>query len=318
VPLELLTANLAQPALAFFGLGVLATRVRSDLDVPEQVAKALSLYLLIAIGFKGGVQLRAEGMTGALAAGAGAGLLLAVALPFLAYLLLRAVVRAERIDAASIAAHYGSVSVVTFIAATTFLGALGVSSEGFMVTLLALMEAPAIIIGLALARGRGAGGMRATLRHALTSGSVMLLVGGLAVGFISGQQGMAELEGFLVTPFRGVLAIFLLNMGLVAARHLDGFRTLGWRVLAFGIAMPLIGIGAGVVLGSAVGLSVGGATLLGVLGGSASYIAAPAAMREALPEANPSLSLGLALGITFPFNLVAGIPLAYLLAAALG
>ncbi|GGC53306.1 sodium-dependent bicarbonate transport family permease [Hoyosella rhizosphaerae] len=311
MPIDVLSANLASPALGFFALGVIATRMKSDLSFPEQAAKALSIYLLIAIGFKGGVQLRAEGISSSLALGIGAGLFLAVTLPLVAYLILRSFTPVSRIDAAAVAAHYGSVSVVTFVAATAFLSAMGESSEGFMITLLAAMEVPAILIGIYLARRGGGSTSNHRFMDTLTHGPIVLLIGAAVVGAATGEAGMAQLEGFLVTPFLGVLALFLLDMGIIAARRLGELRQAGLRLLAFGMVMPLIGGTAGVLLGTAIGLSVGGATLLAVLGASASYVAAPAAIREAVPEANPALSLGLALGVTFPFNLIVGIPLFY-------
>ncbi|WP_064440430.1 sodium-dependent bicarbonate transport family permease [Hoyosella altamirensis] len=311
VPIDVLSANLASPALGFFALGVIATRMKSDLSFPEQAAKALSIYLLIAIGFKGGVKLRAEGFTSELMLGVTAGLFLAITLPLIAYAILRWFTPVSTIDAAAVAAHYGSVSVVTFVAATAFLSAMGESSEGFMITLLAIMEVPAILIGIYLARRGGASTGNHRFIDSLTHGPVILLIGAAAVGCATGEAGMAQLEGFLVTPFLGVLALFLLDMGIVAARRIGELKKAGLRLLAFGMIMPLIGGSLGVLTGTAIGLTVGGVTLLGVLAASASYVAAPAAIREAVPDANPALSLGLALGVTFPFNLIVGIPLIY-------
>lgn len=318
MPIEVLSANLASPALGFFALGVVATRMKSDLSFPEQAAKALSIYLLIAIGFKGGVKLRAEGFSSELLLGITAGLFLAITLPLVAYGLLRWFTPVNRIDAAAVAAHYGSVSVVTFVAATAFLSAMNESSEGFMITLLAIMEIPAILIGIYLARRGGAATGNHRFVDSFTHGPVILLVGAAAVGVATGETGMSQLEGFLVTPFLGVLALFLLDMGIVAARRIGELKKAGFRLLAFGMIMPLIGGSVGVLTGTAIGLSVGGATLLGVLAASASYVAAPAAIRDAVPEANPALSLGLSLGVTFPFNLIVGIPLIYTAAQLLG
>jgi uncharacterized protein len=307
---ELLATNLAQPALAFFALGAVAVRLRSDLAVPDQISKALALYLLVAIGFKGGVQLRADGLSLAFGSALGAALALSLLIPLIAFALLMRATPVGRTNAAAIAAHYGSVSLVTFIAATMFLAALDVPYEGFMVTLLAAMEAPAIVLGLALAR-RSTG---AVTRESFTNGSVLLLLGAIAIGLLTGDAGLTDLEGFLIAPFKGVLALFLLDMGLVATRQLGAFRGATWRLIAFGLSMPLIGAVLGVATGALVGLSLGGTTLLGVLAASASYIAAPAAMRHSLPEADASLYLGLSLGVTFPFNLALGIPLCYALA----
>jgi len=317
VPLQLVAANLLSPALCFFFLGIAATRVRRDLAVPEQLGRALALYLLLAIGVKGGAQLRAEGISPALAAGLVAAVGLGVLLPLLAYSALRAGLRLRQVDAAAIAAHYGSVSVVTFVAATAFLAALGVSFEGFMVALLAVMEVPAILVGIALARRSEAGGMRHAVHGALTSSSVLLLVGAMAVGVLTGQRGLRDLHGFIVAPFMGALAVFLLDMGLVAARRLGDLRALGVPAVLFGLTMPLVGGAFGLLTGAGIGLSVGGTTLLAVLAAGASYVAAPAAIRQALPEANPTLYLGLSLGVTFPFNLSIGIPLYYAAARVL-
>jgi len=230
---------------------------------------------------------------------------------------MRAGLRLRQVDAAAIAAHYGSVSVVTFVAATAFLAALGVSFEGFMVALLAVMEVPAILVGIALARRSEAGGMRHAVHGALTSSSVLLLVGAMAVGVLTGQRGLRDLHGFIVAPFMGALAVFLLDMGLVAARRLGDLRALGVPAVLFGLTMPLVGGAFGLLTGAGIGLSVGGTTLLAVLAAGASYVAAPAAIRQALPEANPTLYLGLSLGVTFPFNLSIGIPLYYAAARVL-
>jgi uncharacterized protein len=323
--LDALVQNLASPPLLFFFLGLFATRVRSDLAIPEQVGKALSLYLILAIGFKGGVQLRVDGIGADVVVGVAVAIALSASLPLLAYALLRSFTRVGPVDAAAVAAHYGSVSVVTFLAAQAFLDLLDVTSEAYMVTLLAIMEAPGIIVGIVLARralvsvgGRsdsaGGEGYGSILRESFTNGSLLLLLGALLIGTVSGPGGLEQVEGFISTPFTGVLMLFLLDMGIVAGRRLGDVRTLGPSVVLFGIGMALLGGSIGVVVGSAVGLSVGGATLLGVLSGSASYIAAPATIRLAVPEANPSLYLTLSLGVTFPFNIVAGIPAYYGLA----
>jgi uncharacterized protein len=322
--LDALVQNLLSPPLLFFFLGLFAIRVRSDLAIPEQVGKALSLYLVLAIGFKGGVQLRAEGLGSEVAVGIVAALLLSALLPLLAYALLRWGTRVTPVDAAAVAGHYGSVSVVTFLAATAFLDLIQTSTEAYMVTLLAVMEVPGIIVGIVLARrvltraeaaesptGEGYG---AIVREALTNGSLLLLIGALLIGTATGESGLAQVEGFIVTPFTGVLMLFLLDMGIVAGRRLSEVRALGVSVVVFGVVMAVIGGTIGVLVGTAIGLSVGGATLLGVLTGSASYIAAPATIRLAVPQANPSLYLTLSLGVTFPFNVIAGIPLYYFLA----
>jgi uncharacterized protein len=323
--LDALLQNLTSPPLLFFFLGLFATRVRSDLTIPEQVGKALSLYLVLAIGFKGGVQLRVEGVGTDVAIGVVVAILLSALLPLLAYVLLRTTTRVGKVDAAAVAGHYGSVSVVTFLAGTAFLDLLGVTAEAFMVTLLAIMEAPGIIVAIIMARrvmasasdSTSAGhreGYGGILRESFTNGSLLLLLGALVIGVVSGPGGLEQVEGFIVTPFTGVLMLFLLDMGIVAGRRLGEVRVLGPAVVVFGVVMALIGGVIGVLVGAGIGLSLGGATLLGVLSGSASYIAAPATIRLAVPEANPSLYLTLSLGVTFPFNIIAGIPLYYALA----
>jgi uncharacterized protein len=317
VQLQTVLANFASPVLLFFLLGVLAARIRSDLAIPDAVTKALAIYLMMAIGFKGGVSLRTEGFGIDLLVTVVAAIILGAGLPVLAYLLLRTATRVGPVDAAAIAAHYGSVSIVTFLAATALLDREGIFWEGFLVAVLAVMESPAIVVGVLLARRAGARRTESgSLGEAFTNASVVMLLGSLAIGLLSGQAGEEQLAGFLVDPFQGVLALFLLDMGLVAARRLGDLWRLGLPLLAFGVYMPLIGGGIGLSLGVAVGLSPGGATLLGVLAASASYIAAPAAIRLVVPEANPSLYLPLALGVTFPFNIAFGIPI-YLLVSQL-
>lgn len=315
MPLETVLANLASPVVLFFLLGVFAARLRSDLVVPEAVAKALALYLMMAIGFKGGVSLRTEEIGIEMLTSALVGMSLGVVLPLVAYALLRLATSVGGIDAAAVAAHYGSVSVVTFLTATAFLDSNGIPWEGFMVAILALMESPAIVVGILLARRAGARGSgSSSIREAFTNASVVVLLGSLMIGLLTGSAGMRQLEGFLVVPFQGALALFLLDMGLVAAQRLHDLVRMGPRLVAFGVLMPLVGGVLGAGLGALAGLSLGGATLLAVIAASASYIAAPAAIRLAVPEANPSLYLTLSLGVTFPFNVSVGIPVYHLLA----
>ncbi|WP_375283791.1 sodium-dependent bicarbonate transport family permease [Marinicauda pacifica] len=313
-------ANLTSPAVLFFALGVFAGVARSDLAVPEAVAKGLALYLMLAIGFKGGVAVAEQGLTTTLMLAALAGVVLSFSMPLIAFALLRIMTSLDRATAAASAAHYGSISVVTFVAGAEFLRLSGIASSGHMVAVLALMETPAILTGLLLAGSGAAGGDKRTrgelVREVMLNGSVVLLLGSFAIGMISGPAGMTKLEPFVVDLFQGVLALFLLDMGLVAARRLSGARRLGLGGVVFGLVMPLIG--AGVALGVAVllRLSVGDAAALMILSGSASYIAVPAAMRIALPKADPAVYLTLSLAITFPFNLTLGIPLYTALARA--
>ncbi len=304
--------NLASPAVLFFALGAFAAMIRSNVGLPQQVAQALAIYLMAAIGFIGGAKLRVAGFETEAFVALGAGVVLGVAIPFIAFTLLRRFAPVKPVDAASIAAHYGSVSLVTFGAALVFLETVNVAVSGYMAAVLALMEAPAIAVGVMLARRSGVStgqSSRQVLREAFTTGSVVILLGAMVIGMILGAKGMADLDGFFVAPFTGVLALFLLDMGLIAFSRIGALKEAGWRLVAFAIYMPLIGASLGILLGWSIGMSTGDTALLATLAASASYIAAPAAMRLSLPEANPALSLPLVIGVTFPFNLIIGIPL---------
>jgi uncharacterized protein len=321
--LDLAATNLTSPAILCFALGLAAALVRSDLSVPEAAAKALSLYLLFAIGFKGGAGVAAHGMDARLVGALVAGVALSAAIPLVAFGYLRAISRLSQTDAAAVAAHYGSISIVTFVAGTATVQAAGLMAEPYMVAVAAAMEAPAILTALWLAhRGRApdpadeSGG--SLMREVLLNGSIVLLVGAFAIGWITGERGLAQIDSFIVAPFLGVLCLFLLDMGLVAGRGLRGSRgVITMPLVLFGVTMPLIGAAFGLAAALAVGLSAGGAALMMTLAASASYIAVPAAMRVALPEANPAIYLTLALGVTFPFNLTIGLPLYMAVAAAL-
>lgn len=320
--LGIVAQNLLSPAILFFALGVLAGCVKSDLSVPESISRYLSIYLMMAIGFKGGVAIAGtEAITSTLLLVLLAGVGLSFAQPFAAYGLLRLTTRLDTPTQAAIAGHYGSVSIVTFVTAVSFLGQAGVSHESYVVAVLALMEAPAILSALFIAHraapetaasSRQSGGR--LMREILTNGAIMLLLGSFVVGMLTGEAGMAKLEGFLVTPFQGVLALFLLDMGLLVARQLNQMRAFSLGLAAFGLYAPLLGAGAGLVVAWLLGLDAGTGMLFMVLCGSASYIAVPAAMRLALPEAKAAIYLPLSLAITFPFNICLGIPL-YLWAA---
>jgi hypothetical protein len=296
------------PVVLFFLLGLIARIARSDLRLPEAMYDALAIYLLLAIGLKGGVQLAQQPLATVLPQ-ALAAIALGAAIPLLLFPLLRA--KLARPDAASIAAHYGSVSVVTFAVATSFLAARKIDAESHMPLLVALMEAPGIVVGIVLARAGG--GQRISwgpLAHEVLFGkSVLLLLGGLVIGALVGPEGSRPIAPLFTDLFKGVLALFLLEMGLVAGGRIGDLRRAGPFLLAFGIGAPLALGALGALVGQAIGLSLGGTTLLATLAASASYIAAPTAMRIAVPEANPALSIGVALGITFPFNIFVGIPL---------
>ncbi|MEM6327937.1 MAG: sodium-dependent bicarbonate transport family permease [Bacteroidota bacterium] len=317
--LDVLLASLLSPVVLAFVLGALAVTVKSDLEIPAPLYRALSIYLLLAIGLKGGKALSETPLTevvGPALATVGLGILT----PITAYTVLRRLGRMDRTNAAALAAHYGSVSAVTFIAAVTVAQFAGVPSEGFMPALVALLEVPAIIVGLmiAYARGERAGSWRDAMREVVTGQSIVLLLGGMAIGWIAGSEGMAPVEPFFVSGFQGALTLFLLEMGMAAARRLRDLRSVGMFLVGFGIAMPIVHGALGVWVGGLAGLSVGGAAVLGAMVSSASYIAAPAAVRVGLPEANPAYYLTASLGITFPFNLTVGIPLYLALAKVLG
>jgi len=310
--LALAGANLISPIILSFALGLAAALARSDLNVPEAAAKAMSIYLLFAIGFKGGVSVSSHGVDSTLLLTVLAGLVLSFGLPMIAFALLKVMTGLSRVDAAAVSAHYGSISIVTFVAATSVLEGQMFDPEGYMVAIAAVMEAPAILSALWLVARGGAGGKveDGLFREILLNGSIVLLVGAFFIGAVTGENGLKEIGAFIVTPFKGVLCLFLLDMGLIAGRGLRQSRgVVSLGAVAFAILMPLISAVIGLAMGMAIGLSVGGVVLLMVLAASASYIAVPAAMRVALPEANPAVYLTLSLGVTFPFNLTLGIPL---------
>jgi hypothetical protein len=303
------------PVVLFFALGVAARLARSDLRLPEALYETLSVYLLLAIGLKGGAELARQSIA-AIAPVALAGIALSALLPLLAYPVLRVAGRLARPDAASIAAHYGSVSVVTFAVAQSVLGRAGVEVEPQMAVLVALMEAPGIVVGILLAKrgDLGAVGWGRLAHETLFGKAVYLLLGGLLIGVIAGPDGLAPVKPLFGDLFKGVLCLFLLEMGLVAGSRLADLRRAGPFLIAFGLVTPLVFASIGLAVGAALGLTVGSVALLATLCASASYIAAPTAMRIAVPQANPALSIGAALGVTFPFNVTIGVPL-YLWAA---
>ncbi|MEL6607887.1 MAG: sodium-dependent bicarbonate transport family permease [Pseudomonadota bacterium] len=309
--LALAADNLLSPIILSFVLGLVAALARSDLSIPQAVAKGMSIYLLFAIGFKGGAAIADHGIDGRLLATMFAGFVLSAAIPLVAFGLLRTLVGMDRLNAAAVAGHYGSISIVTFVAGTSVLEGRALPAEGYMVAVAAVMEAPAILSALWLvSRGDSGGRMDATLwREILLNGSIVLLVGSFIIGGVTGADGLEMVAPFIISPFQGVLCLFLLDMGLIAGRGLTSTGgAVGPRAIAFGLIMPPIGAAFGLVAALLLGLSAGGTALLMTLAASASYIAVPAAMRVALPEANPSIYLTLSLGVTFPFNLVIGLP----------
>ena len=324
---ETLQANLLSPIPLAFALGVLTRLMKSEFSLPKDLYTSLSIYLLFALGLKGGVEL-SHSTFAAIAKPAGATLFLGVLTPLIAFGVLRWLGRFSSADSAGIAAHYGSVSAVTFIAAQQFVQRVGAPAEGFMPTLLTLLESPGIHIALGIgavqrARTLGASGDGSgssvwhVLHEVLTGRTMILLVGGLIVGFLMGEPGWKAVNPFFDSGFKGALMLFLLEMGIVAGSRLGDLTKVGPFLLGFGILLPILHGAIGVTLGHWAGLSVGGATVLGTMAASASYIAAPPAVRLTLPEANPTFSLTASLAITFPFNILVGIPLYYRMAQAM-
>jgi hypothetical protein len=307
--LDVALQNLTSPPVLAFALGLLAVAVKSDLRLPEAVYQGLSIYLLLGIGIKGGVALSSTTLDEVWLPVA-ATLLLGIATPALAFWILGLVTKLDPINKGALAAHYGSTSLVTFTAALIFLESQKTFVEGYLATLLAILEIPGIIVGLILA-SRGLSrkvNWRESLVEVLAGRSILLLAGGVLLGFVTGEFGYQRIEPFFGALFTGVLTLFLLEMGIVAGRRLPDIKKAGFGIVAFGTVFPIIAGSLGVVTGHLAGLSAGGSAVLGVLAASASYIAAPAAVRLALPEASPGIYLTASLGITFPFNLIVGIP----------
>ncbi|MFM8609220.1 MAG: sodium-dependent bicarbonate transport family permease [Burkholderiaceae bacterium] len=318
--------NLLDPAVLFFALGVFAGAVRSDLEIPPAIAKFLSLYLLMALGLKGGFALAQSGLTTAVAVSLAAAVAMAFIVPLLGYAFLRN--RVSRYDAAAVAASYGSVSAVTFVTAMQFLETAGLNFGGHMAVAMVLMESPAIIVAMLLANalrqskgapslamaghsaGHGAGGlsMRKVLHESFTNGAQLLLLGSMAVGYFSGDAGKSTMQPFSSDLFKGMLAFFLLDMGLMVARNFQDARKASPVLIGYAVLGPLVHAGIALGLAWALSLPVADAALLMVLSASASYIVVPAVLRYAIPEANPAIYFGLSLGITFPMNIVLGIP----------
>ncbi|QTN27649.1 sodium-dependent bicarbonate transport family permease [Rhodoferax sp. AJA081-3] len=310
------------PAILFFVFGILAGSLRSNLEIPPQISRFLSLYLLMALGLKGGFALAQSGLTADVLISLGAALGMAIAVPLLGYMVLRRFL--SGFDAAAIAATYGSVSAVTFITAVQYLDNHGIQFGGHMAAAMALMESPAIVLAVVLAnhaRQRNASAtsigvlganpppLGRVLHEALTDGAQLLLLGAMLIGMLTGEAGQAAMKPFSVDLFKGMLAFFLLDMGLLAARNMGKLKEQSAWLLVYAIAAPLVHAGIALCLGWALDMSSGNVALLMVLSASASYIAVPAVIRHAIPEANPTLYFGLSLGLTFPFNILVGIPL---------
>ena len=305
-------ATLTSPVILFFILGLVAAFLRSDLAIPEALAKGLSLYLMAAIGLKGGVAVARAGFDPDMLLLLALGVVASLLLPVVAFAVLRALAGLDRLNAGAVAAHYGSVSVVTYVTAVEILQLRGMPPAGYMVAVLAAMETPAILTGLLLARKNAAmqqGSKGQLLHEVFLNASVVLLLGAFLVGLISGPEGYEEVIPFFDAGFRGALCLFLLDMGLIGARRIMSARNITWRLAAIAIGLPLVNGALGVMVASMTGVDVGTVAAFGVLCASASYIAVPAAMRLALPEADPGIYLTMSLSITFPFNIIINISL---------
>lgn len=317
-------ANFLDPAILFFIFGVFAGSIKSNLEIPQAIARFLSLYLLMALGLKGGFALHKSGFTAEIALSLGLAIFLAILIPILGYQILRTKLNA--FDAAAVAATYGSVSAVTFITATQYLDQFNISYGGHMAAAMALMESPAIILAIVLAnKARTAHasqtqvniqqtGVAKILHESFTDGAQLLLLGSMVVGLVSGEAGQQLMAPFSIDLFKGMLAFFLLDMGLMAARNIKGLQGKPPITLLYAISSPLLHALIALALCKLIGLPLGNTILLMVLASSASYIAVPAVLRHALPEVNPGLYMGISLGITFPFNIIFGIPLYALIA----
>lgn len=317
--------NLLDPVILCFVVGIIAGLLKSDLEVPKPIYEGLSLYLLLTIGLKGGVELAKSNLIEAFLPTLAA-ITLGISIPCISYFVLRKLGKINRMDSASIAAHYGSVSAVTFAVVLTYLHRLNVPHESFVTVLLVILEIPAIAVGILFARLKGAKDdvengeekrpieWRPLLHEVFFGKSIYLLVAGLVIGYGAGPERIAPVAPLFFDLFKGMLAVFLLEMGLITSKRVGDLKSTGLFLIAFGILMPVVNGALGVSLGYLSGLSMGGATVLATLAASASYIAAPAAMQMALPKANPTLSLTASLAITFPFNIVLGIPLYFWMA----
>jgi hypothetical protein len=310
--LNLLLDNLTNPALLFFILGILAARLKSDLEIPSNTSKFISLYLLFSIGFKGGQELAHSDFDMEIIWSALFGVLIAVVIPVYSFFLLKRKFSIE--NSGAIAAAYGSVSAVTFVTAVSFLEIQNYNYSGHMVAIMALMEAPAIIVGVILMRLYNKKAeiktkLSTVIRHSLTNGSVLLILGSLVIGYLASDQQAMGIKPFTTDIFKGFLAIFLLDMGIISGKKLDVFFKSGWSPMVFAIAIPLLN---GVLVSycsQLVTQDIGNRFILAILAASASYIAVPAAMKIIAPKANPGLFLPMALAVTFPFNITFGMPI---------
>ena len=313
--LNLILNNFLNPAILFFFLGMFAVYIKSDLEIPQPLPKFLSLYLLFSIGFKGGSELSHSGLDGQVAIILILAIVMSIAVPIYTFYLLKR--KVNHFDAGALAATYGSISAVTFITATSFLQDLGVSYGGYMVAAMALMESPSIIVGVMLIRLYSGNGNNHSYAHiakeAFSNGSVVMILGSLVIGLFTNESQAASLAPFTDNIFKGMLTFFLLDMGLLAGKRIKALKKTGAFLLSFSILVPIFNAMVGIILCYLFNIEIGNALLLVVLFGSASYIAVPAAMRLAVPEANPGLYVPLSLAVTFPFNIIIGIPMYYYL-----
>lgn len=316
--LSVAVSNLTSVSVLVFVLGFLAARLKSDVQIPDQVYQIISVYLLFGIGLKGGVSLHHTSGSG-IAKPILMTIALGVVIPSLAFFILKGVKNLNSIDRGAIAAHYGSTSLVTFTAALVFLENSKITYEGFATTLMTIMEVPGIIVGIFLATRNAHSHVSwsTSLKEIVLGKTIVLLVGGLIIGAISGDTGYEKVKPFFVSLQAGILTLFLMHLGYIAGSQIQLIKAAGPQLLLFAIVFPVISGSLGVIGGEIAGLSVGGATVLGILAASASYIAAPAAIGIALPEANKSIAITMSIGVTFPFNLIVGIPLLNLIATTL-
>ena len=319
--LDAVLNNLLSAPVLFFILGLIAVAIKSDLEIPPAIAKYFSLYLLFDIGIKGGEELFHSGFTQQILLIMAACIVMAIIVPLVCFFVLR--LKLDVYNAGAIAATYGSVSAVTFATAQAFLTSQNEPAGGYMVAGMAIMESPAIVVGLILIRkyvkqepttdlaAAKSHGMKAVLQEAFFNGSIVLLVGSLIIGYLAGENGEKELHGFVKDIFKGMLCLYLLDMGLVAGSRMSALAKSGFFLIAFALIVPIINAALGIIIAYSLGLSPGDALLFTILCASASYIAVPAAMRMAVPQANMSLLLPMALAVTFPFNIAIGIPTYY-------
>lgn len=318
--IDLFYLNFLNPPILFFFLGAVAALIKSDLEIPHPLPKLFSLYLLFAIGYRGGYALKASGIDIDAIQVLGSAVLMSFLIPFYVYYIFR--LKLNNQNAAAVAATYGSISAVTFITATSFLAKVEVEYSGYMVAAMALMESPAIVMGVLLAslhsQQKASYRWKEMFHDAFFNGSVVLLLGSLLIGFLCGERGFNKVAPFTNEIFYGMLSFFLLDMGLVSAKRIHSLKEAGVFLVLMAIIVPLINATLGILLAYIFNEPIGNALMLAVLGASGSYIAVPAAMRVALPKSDPGIYLPLSLAVTFPFNISVGIPLYYAVLKFLG